>query len=147
MELKLIELTKKNDVFKIYEIYKHCMFMPTEEKFNKKIDVFLMDKAVKIFACFSRGKSVGVIVVSFYEQSKIEIIGISVEVKARREGIGSFMLNQVINDYGIISVYAETDIDAVAFYQSNGFLVTEFSQTYEGEIAVRYKCELNRVID
>ena len=32
MELKLIELTAKNEVCKTYDIYKHCMFLPTEEK-------------------------------------------------------------------------------------------------------------------
>ena len=43
MKLKLIELINKNEIIKTYEIYKHCMFLPTEEKFNKKIDgaVFL----------------------------------------------------------------------------------------------------------
>ena len=63
MELKLIELTHKNDVCKTYEIYKHCMFLPTEEKFNNKIDTFLIDNSVKIFACFNQGETVGVIVV------------------------------------------------------------------------------------
>ncbi len=34
MELKLIGLTHKNEVYQTYEIYKHCMFMSTEEKFS-----------------------------------------------------------------------------------------------------------------
>ena len=71
MELKLIELTHKNDVCKTYEIYKHCMFLPTEEKFNNKIDTFLIDNSIKIFACFNQGEIVGVIVISFSEQRKI----------------------------------------------------------------------------
>ena len=85
MELKLIELTHKNDVCKTYEIYKHCMFMPTEEKFNKKADLFLNDHSVKIFACFSHGKIVGVMVVSFIEQKKVEILGIAVDLSARSQ--------------------------------------------------------------
>lgn len=144
MELKLIELTHENDVRKTYEIYKHCMFMPTEEKFNKKMDAFLVDNSVKIFACFNRGAMVGAIVVSFLEQSKIEIIGIAVCLSARSKGVGSYMINQVINDYNLRSVYAETDADAVGFYRKNGFCVTEFPEIYDGEIVVRYKCELNR---
>jgi len=39
--MNLIELTHKNDILQTYEIYKHCMFMPTEEKFNKKVEQFL----------------------------------------------------------------------------------------------------------
>ena len=144
MELELIELTHKNEVCKTYEIYKHCMFMPTEEKFNKKIDQFLNDNSIKIFACFNQVEIEGVIVVSFVEQSKIEIIGIAVDLSARGKGIGSYMINQIVNDYSLISVYAETDNDAVGFYQKNGFSITEFSEIYDGETVIRYKCELTQ---
>ena len=144
MELELIELTHKTEIFQTYEIYKHCMFMPTEEKFNKKIDQFLNDNSIKIFACFNQGEIEGVIVVSFVEQSKIEIIGIAVDLSARGKGIGSYIINQVINNYCLHSVYAETDIDAVGFYQKNDFSITEFYKTYDGEAVVRYKCELTK---
>ena len=140
--MKLTELTHKNEIFQTYEIYKHCMFMPTEEKFNNKVDIFLNDNSVKIFACFEQDKILGVMVVSFIEQKKIEIIGIAVDVSVRGKGVGSYMINQVLNDYDLISVYAETDNDAVGFYRSNGFRIVEFSETYDDETVVRYKCEL-----
>ena len=142
--MNLIELTHKNDILQTYEIYKHCMFMPSEEKFNNKVDLFLSDVFVKIFACFEQDKTVGIMAVSFKEQKKIEIIGIAVDVSARGKGIGSYMINQVINNYGLLSVYAETDNDAVWFYQKNGFNIMEFSETYDGAIVVRYKCELTK---
>ena len=142
--MNLIELTHKNDILQTYEIYKHCMFMPTEEKFNKKVEQFLNNNSVKIFACFSHGKIVGIMVVSFKEQKKIEIIGIAVDVSTRGKGIGSYMINQVINNYGLLSVYAETDNDAVGFYRKNGFNIMEFSETYDGATVVRYKCELTK---
>ena len=144
MNLKLRELTLKNEILQVYEIYKHCMFMPTEEKFNNKVDLFLNDNSVKIFVCFEQDKIVGIMVVSFKEQKKIEIIGIAVDVSARGKGIGSYMINQVINNYGLLFVYAETDNDAVWFYQKNGFNIVEFSETYDGETVVRYKCELTK---
>ena len=121
MDLKLRELTIKNEILQTYEIYKHCMFMPTKEKFNNKVDLFLDDNSVKIFACFEQDKTLGVIVVSFIEQKKIEIIGMAVDVSARGKGIGSYMINQVVNNYGLLSVYAETDNDAVGFYRNNNF--------------------------
>ena len=144
MEHKLIELTNKDEVCRTYEIYKHCMFMPTEEKFNKKSDLFLNNNSVKIFACLNQGKIIGVMVVSFIEQKKIEIIGIAVEVSARGKGVGSYMINQVVNNYGLLSVCAKTDNDAVGFYQKNGFNIMEFSETYDGETVVRYKCALTK---
>ena len=83
-------------------------------------------------------------VVSFIEEKKIEIIGIAVEVSARGKGVGSYMINQVVNNYGLLSVCAETDNDAVGFYRNNGFSITEFSETYGAETVVRYKCELTK---
>ena len=144
MNLKLRELTLKNEILQVYEIYKHCMFMPTEEKFNNKVDLLLNDNSVKIFACFEQDKIVGIMVVSFKEQKNIEIIGIAVDVSARGKGIGSYMINQVINNYGLLSVYAETDNDAVLFYQKNNFSITELSEIYDGETVIRYKCELTK---
>ena len=144
MYLTLRELTFENEVLQTYEIYKHCMFMPTEEKFNIKVNQYLNDNSVKILACFNQGEIVGVIVISFSEQRKIEIIGIAVELSARGKGIGSYMINQIVKYYGLISVYAETDNDAVGFYLKNNFSVTEFYETYGDETVLRYKCELNR---
>jgi len=120
------------------------MFMPDEEKFNKKAEQFLNDNSVKIFACFSHGKIVGVMVVSFIRHNKIEILGIAVDLSARGKGIGSYMINQVVNSYDLLSVYAETDNDAVGFYRNYGFSITEFSETYDAETVIRYKCELNK---
>ena len=142
--MNLIELTNKNDILETYDIYRHCMFMPTEEKFNKKADLFLNDNSVKIFACLNQDKIKGVIVVSFIEQNKIEIIGIAVDVSARGKGIGSYMINQVVNNYDLLSVHAETDNDAVGFYRNVGFSIVEFSETYGNETVIRYKCELTK---
>ena len=144
MDLELRELTLKNEILQTYEIYKHCMFMPTKEKFNNKADLFLNDNSVKIFACFEQDKILGVMVVSFIEQQKIEIIGIAVDASVRGKGVGSYIINQVINNYGLLSVYAETDNDAVEFYRNNGFNIVEFSETYGNETVVRYKCELTK---
>ena len=144
MNLKLRELTLKNEILQTYGIYKHCMFMPTKEKFNNKVDIFLNDNSVKIFACFEQDEVLGVMVVSFIEQKKIEIIGIAVNSSVRGKGIGSYMINQVVNDYGLLSVYAETDNDSVGFYRNNDFSIVEFSEIYGDEPVVRYKCELTK---
>ena len=144
MDLKLRELTLKNEILQTYGIYKHCMFMPTKEKFNNKVDLFLNDNSVKIFACFEQDEVLGIMVVSFIEQKKIEIIGIAVNSSVRGKGIGSYMINQVVNDYGLLSVYAETDDDSVGFYRNNDFSIVEFSEIYGDEPVVRYKCKLTK---
>ena len=144
MDLTLRELTLKNEILQTYEIYKHCMFMPTKEKFNIKVNQYLNDNSVKIFACFSHGKIVGLMAVSFTEQKKLEVLGIAVDLSVRGKGIGSYMITQVINNYGLLYVYAETDNDAVGFYRNNDFRIIEFFETYGNETVVRYKCELTK---
>ena len=142
MELDLIELTGKKEICETYDIYKACMYMPTEEKFNKKIEAFLNDDSVKIFVCLYQKEIKGMVVVSFLERPKIEIIGIAVDSKARTKGIGSYMINCLVDAYGLVLVLAETDDDAVGFYRKNGFAITEIVKTYDGETVVRYQCEL-----
>ena len=144
MELNLIELTNRSDICGTYDVYKHCMYMPTLEKFYKKVDAFLNDDSIKIFACLYRNEIKGMIVVSFTKQYGIEIIGIAVDASVRCQGIGSYMVNKVAKDYSLISVYAETDDDAVGFYCKNGFVIRSFSEIYDGETFIRYKCELTK---
>jgi len=142
MNLKFTELTTKNDMLKTYSIYKHCMFMPTEEKFQKQINEFIKNKSIKSFVATTDEEAKGVIVVDFYEKNKIIILGIAVDKSCRHNKIGSFMINKLIKNYELISVYAETDADAVEFYRKNGFNITEFSENYNGETVTRYKCKL-----
>ena len=54
------------------------------------------------------------------------------------------MINQIVTYYGLTSVSAETDNDAVGFYLKNNFSVTEFYETYGDETVIRYKCELTQ---
>lgn len=144
MDFNLIQLTNKSDILGTYIIYKYCMYMPNEEKYNKQIDTFLNNNSVKIFACLDGDKIKGIIVVSFIKQHKIEIMGIAVDVSVRHQGIGSYMISKLTNDYGLLSVYAETDGDAVGFYRKCGFSITKFAKIYNGETFIRYKCELTK---
>lgn len=142
MELDLIPLSNRSDIKSTYGIYRHCMYLPTEEKFIKKVDAFLGNDSVKVFACLYRNETKGVMAISFTEPHKAEIIGIAVEETLRGKGIASYMIRQLAEQYGLLSVYAETDGDAVDFYRKNGFCITEFSETYDAETVVRYQCKL-----
>ena len=144
MELSLIELNDLDSLGMLYDIYKDCMFMPSKEKFNKKMEDFLKDKAIKVFACLAQGELKGAVAFSLLETSKIKIVGIAVESSARNRGVGSYMINRLIDDYSLNLILAETDKDAVGFYRKNGFSVIECSESYNGETVIRYKCELVR---
>lgn len=142
MELEIKELTNVDEVLKAYDIYKHCMYMPTTEKYEKKILSFLQNENIKIFSCFVDNYLKGISVISFFERYKSEVLGIAVDSSARNQGIGSYMVTALKNTFNLDLIYAETDDDAVVFYKKNGFNITEFTNNYDGQIVTRYKCEL-----
>ena len=142
MDLSLIQLTSKIDIYQLYDLYKSCMYMPTKEKYSKVIDEFLNDNSIRIFACLHQSEAKGIIVVSFIDPCRIEILGIAVDPSVRSMGIGTYMIRALMNRFNLISVYAETDNDAVDFYRKNGFEILEFYETYNRETVVRYRCIL-----
>lgn len=138
----LIQVVHPAGIAKMYDIYKDCMYMPTIEKYNKKIVSKLDHLTVRMFACTYRKKISGVVVISFLEQNKIEILGVAVEKSVRCKGVGSHIIRSLIKCFNLNSVLAETDRDAVGFYRKNGFNITEVADIYNGETVTRYRCEL-----
>ena len=141
MECILKELTHWEDAANAYNVYKDCMYLPTEEKYRRKIEGFLRDDATKVFACFCGDEKKGMVVVSLFPQGCAELVGIAVEKSVRGQGIGTFMIRQVMETCFLRKVIAETDEDAVEFYRKNGFSVEKREETYEGQIVVRYQCK------
>ena len=142
MELYMKELTRWEDAVNAYNIYKDCMYLPTEEKYQRKIQGFLQEDCTKVFACLCGDKKKGMVVLSLFPQGCAELVGIAVEKSARRQGIGTFMIRQVMETCSLQTVFAETDDDAVEFYRKNGFSVEKHKETYAGEPVVRYACRL-----
>lgn len=142
MELEIKELTNVDEALKAYDIYKHCMYMPTIEKYEKKVFSFLQNENIKIFGCFVGDYLKGIVVISFFERCKSEILGIAVDSSARNQGIGSYMVTTLKDTFNLDLIYAETDDDAVVFYKKIGFNITEFTNSYAGQKVTRYKCEL-----
>ena len=54
------------------------------------------------------------------------------------------MVNKLVDDFDLCSVYAETDKDAVGFYYNNKFEITQFKEDCDGETVIRYRCELTK---
>ena len=82
------------------------------------------------------------IVVSFIEDNKIEVFGIAVDTLHQHKGIGSFIINNLIEKFNLKYILAETDNDAVGFYRKNNFAITQFEKIYNNTKVIRYKCEL-----
>ena len=142
MKLELNELTRLDDVIKLYDVYKDCMYMPTPGKFESKMRAYLAEESIHIYGCCSGDTIVGVIVCSIAQKGVLEIVGIAVESTFRCKGIGRYMICKIKEYCREHTLYAETDGDAVGFYQKCGFSATEYMQEYDGQTVRRYKCTL-----
>lgn len=140
IDFELIELTDRGDIAGTYDVYKYCMFAPTEEKFIKKVQAFMAYDSIRVFACLYRTAIKGVIVISFLDRYNAEIVGIAVDRDSRDLGIGSYMIQKIIDVFALNSMSAETDKETVGFYQKNGFEITESASVFDNETVIRYKC-------
>ena len=140
MHRELLELTTKNELLPLYEVYKDCMYLPNEDKYREKIQSWLMDDWIHIFACVHDSKRKGLLVLKFTSTDQAEIIGLSVEEGCRKQGHGTFLIEKIQEHFPKLKLAAETDADAVGFYSKTGFKITEIQKNYGGEMVIRYLC-------
>ena len=122
----------------ILEILKYSHFNPTRKKLEGLLKKYHEDENIFLLASFDKGKASGVIVVQKIDNSFYEIIDISVAPEFRKQGMASKLIDYVIENLNIKTLFAETDDDAVEFYKKYGFK-TEFIKDKE---YTRYKCVL-----
>ncbi len=122
----------------ILEILKYSHFNPTKEKLSKLMQKYHEDKDVFPFASFDGDKISGVIVVQKIENETYEIIDIAVDENYRGQGIASKLIDYVIEKLNIKILFAETDDDAVGFYEKYGFK----TENIKNKEYTRYKCTL-----
>lgn len=123
----------------VLEILKYSHFNPTKEKLSKLVEKYHKDKDILPFAIFDGDKNSGIIVVQRIEGETYEIIDITVDKHHRGQGIASKLIDYVIKNLDIEILFAETDDDAVGFYEKYGFK-TEIIKNKE---YTRYKCTLS----
>ena len=124
-------------------IYAPCMFHPTYEEYKTKMEDCLTDSSVKVFVIEYQGKKTGLMVLKISEDAA-EIIGIAVSDNARRKGIGTQLIQRVMESEGLKSVKAQTDDDSIGFYRKCGFSDERIVIEYPDGAAVRYNCVLHK---
>ena len=115
-----------------FSIYASCMYHP-----------YLSDTSKKVFVYEDRGKKTGLMVLKISEDAA-EIIGIAVSDNARRKGIGTQLIQRVMESEDLKSVKAQTDDDSIGFYRKCGFSDERIVIEYPDGAAVRYNCVLHK---
>lgn len=140
--MKIKKLSTQKELQDGYEVFCHCMYQPTAEKYQKKITEWMEEKNIIVYTAMGENKIKGMVVFRLCQNDTAEIIGIAVHPTYRLQGIGSALIKQVAKEYGIEKIVAETDDDAVLFYQKSGFDIQKTERQFLGEKAVRYTCTL-----
>ena len=124
-------------------IYVQCMFKATFEEYQQQIAEIAAKQTGAIFACRHEGQFAGIITLEKISDDTAEIIGIAVKKEFQRSGIGKFMVRSAARVLKANRLSAETDDDAVGFYNRTGFLSTKFIRHFSDGDAVRYNCVLD----
>ena len=125
-----------------YTVYRDCMYQPTPEKYAAKMQRYLLDPRIKVYGGFANGTLCGMLVLRLDPAATGELVGIAVDAACRKRGLGRAMIHAVIKRHGLRVLVAETDDDAVGFYQNCGFCVHRFEENFGNDTAVRYHCVL-----
>ena len=123
-----------------YQVYRDCMFAPTEEKYRRKMGGYLAD-GCRVRVCEADGSLAGIAVTAPAENGSAELVGIAVERSFRGQGIGRQLLADAVRQAGAARLFAETDGDAVGFYRRCGMTAQKLTVLYDGVPVTRYRCE------
>ncbi|MBN1649139.1 MAG: GNAT family N-acetyltransferase [Spirochaetales bacterium] len=129
-------LTEVNQNTKaVQSILAQCIWKPTEERIGKIAGSYFADRNSHLFLL---SDSSGLIGIKNDGKGLIEICHIAVAENMRKQGIGRNLIHEIIRQTRCITLYAETDDDAVNFYRKCGFVIKSLGEKYSG--IVRYYC-------
>ena len=117
------------------DLLAYSMYQPTAEKIKERIASY-QTPGTYVYACIENDVYLGLIVYRLCG-NVATVLDIAVRDNMRGQGIGTFLIDSMIMASQASKVLAETDEDAVGFYQKYGFRVTDTETIYDCK---RYLC-------
>ncbi|MES9697655.1 GNAT family N-acetyltransferase [Bacillus sp. JJ927] len=108
---------------------------PSEVSLIKAISLYKNDQAV----LYKYGNK-GCIGVALIHTNRARICHIAVDEKYRNQGIALQMIKEIIREYELTYIEAETDKEAVGFYKKCNFKIESLGEKYPG--IERFNCYL-----
>ncbi|WP_419871417.1 GNAT family N-acetyltransferase [Candidatus Pristimantibacillus sp. PTI5] len=133
----LINLKDFNDLSVVNKLLSECMWSD-EERVNAEITKYLEDDSRGLYGRFLNDELVGLIGVIHGSIGEVELKHIAIKPDYRGKGIGRRMIHEYVQAKNIVKMKAETDKDAVGFYNKLGFTVMSLGEKYPG--VERFEC-------
>jgi N-acetylglutamate synthase-like GNAT family acetyltransferase len=136
----VIERYAKNmhDLAEVKSLLALAAGRPTLDKLAYLIDQFYASTGRTMFICSSNNQITGIIGVEYTRSSHGFITHLAVHPDAQKKGIGEKLIKHVVKIMELDEIEAETDQDAVGFYDACGFSTREVNSLYTG--LRRYRC-------
>lgn len=123
----------------IYNLLVPSVFNPTPQKLLLRAQEYFAADNIHAYAFLQDGEYVGIII--FEIKDNIATINdFAVNDEYRNKGIGSKLVNCIVDKFNANIIIAETDDDAVGFYQKFGFEIREIESEYDCK---RYICKFS----
>lgn len=136
---RIVDITcsLKND--STLEILKESVFNPTKEKVIKRANHYENKDGIVSYGYMYDNMILGLIVLNNTNKDEMIILDIAVKKDKQKLGIGRDLLNYVICELKPKILVAETDDDAVGFYEKNKFEIVNLGEKYSN--INRYECK------
>ena len=124
----------------VYTLLAPSVFNPTSERLLSRAEKYQADDNTSVYAYADNGEYKGIIVFKIKEQTA-EILDIAVKPEYQGNGIGSRLIDYIFTRFAVNKITAETDDDAIGFYEKYGFTVGDITVKFD---AKRYTCVKNK---
>jgi ribosomal protein S18 acetylase RimI-like enzyme len=124
----------------VQSLLSHSIGFPTAVKLEMVCRQFQSESNWMLRGYELDSDMVGCIGVEILQPGRATVRHIAVMLERRHQGIGRSMLRQLSNELKLEWLIAETDSDALGFYQQCGFDVESLGELYPG--VERFRCTL-----
>lgn len=124
----------------VYTLLAPSVFNPISERLLSRAEKYQADDNTSVYAYSENGEYKGIIVFKIKERTA-EILDIAVIPEYKGNGIGSRLIDYIFTRFAVNKITAETDDDAIGFYEKYGFTVGDITVKFD---AKRYTCVKNK---
>jgi ribosomal protein S18 acetylase RimI-like enzyme len=135
---RLIDIKPRMRDKDIISLLACCVGNPTEDKLIKTAEEDQQNANRFIMGYEPNGSILGFAGIEIIAPGQAVLLHIAVDPACRGQGIGKSMIGDIIRQFVLQRLEAETDDDAVGFYKNCGFEITCLGEKYPG--CVRYLC-------
>lgn len=140
--VKLVHLDAINLQLDAQEILGTALYRPTPEKLDALLASVYAVAETQLFGLATEEGIVAIIGIRSEGMFKAEVLHIAVAESYRGRGYGRRIMDLVAHTEGLMELHAETDCDAVGFYDRCGFSVESLGEKYPG--VERFLCRWSK---